>query len=180
MERDIDRVLISAEEIARTVDRLGAEITRDYAGREPYLVGILRGAVVFLSDLVRRIPLPLTMDFMAISSYGASRRSSGIVKIIQDLSANINGRDVIIVEDIVDTGLTVNYLKELLEVRGPRSLATCTLLNKLSRRKVPVKVEYIGIEVPDEFVVGYGLDYGERYRNLKEICVLKEAVYTDE
>jgi len=179
VQQDIDRVLITAKEISETVTRLGTEISRDYAGRSPHLVGILRGAVVFLSDLARAIPLPLTMDFMGISSYGASRSSSGIVKITQDLAENIQGHDVIIVEDIVDTGLTMNYLKELLEVRDPNSLATCTLLNKPSRRKVPVTIEYVGIEIPDEFVVGYGLDFGEQYRNLREICVLKKEIYGD-
>ena len=179
MEQDIDRVLITAEEISKVVAKLGNDITRDYAGKSPHLVGILRGAVVFLSDLARAIPLPITMDFMGISSYGASRSSSGIVKITQDLAENIQGHDVIIVEDIVDTGLTMNYLKELLEVRAPHSLATCTLLNKPSRRKVPVSIEYVGIEIPDEFVVGYGMDFGEQYRNLKEICVLKQEIYGD-
>ncbi len=179
MTNDIDRVLIPANEIAGAVAKLGKRITEDYAGREPHLVAILKGAVVFLSDLARNIHLPLAMDFMAISSYGVSRRSSGIVRISQDLSQNIQGKDVIIVEDIVDTGLTVTYLKELLEVREPKSLATCTLLNKPTGRKVEVAVEYVGIEVPDEFVVGYGLDYAEKYRNLPEICVLKERVYRD-
>ncbi len=177
MTEDIDRVLVPADEIARAVQRLGQEITRDYQGREPYLVGILKGAVVFLADLARAIQLPLTMDFMAISSYGTSRQSTGIVKIMQDLSENIQGRDVIIVEDIVDTGLTLAYLKDLLHVREPRSLAACTLLNKPSRRKIDVHIDYIGIEIPNEFVVGYGLDYGERYRNLPDLCVLKDHVY---
>jgi hypoxanthine phosphoribosyltransferase len=179
VKKDIERVLITAEQIEEACARLGAAITQDYIRREPYLVGILKGAVVFMSDLVRHIHLPVTLDFMSISSYGSSRRSSGIVKITQDLSQNIQGEDVIIVEDIVDTGLTVTYLKDLLEVREPRSLATCTLLDKPSGRKVPVSVEYVGLEVPDEFVVGYGLDYAEKYRNLSDICVLKEKVYKD-
>jgi len=176
---DIDRVLVDADRIASTVGRLGQEITRDYQGREPYLVGILKGAVVFLADLARSIQLPLTMDFMAISSYGTSRQSTGIVKITQDLSQNIQGKDVIIVEDIVDTGLTLAYLKDLLHVREPRSLAACTLLNKPSRRKLDVNLDYVGLEIPNEFVVGYGLDYGEKYRNLPDICVLKEQVYAN-
>ncbi|MCU0612463.1 MAG: hypoxanthine phosphoribosyltransferase [Candidatus Eisenbacteria bacterium] len=179
MTGDIDRVLIGADRIAETVQRLGQEIARDYQGREPYLVGILKGAVVFLADLARSVPLPLTMDFMAISSYGTSRQSTGIVKITQDLSQNIQGRDVIIVEDIVDTGLTLGYLKDLLHVREPRSLAACTLLNKPSRRKLEVHLDYVGIEIPNEFVVGYGLDYAEKYRNLPDICVLKEQVYAN-
>lgn len=177
MTGDIDRVLIGSDEIAATVRRLGDAITADYQGREPYLVGILKGAVVFLADLSRTIRLPLTMDFMSISSYGTSRQSTGIVKITQDLSQNIQGKDVIIVEDIVDTGLTLGYLKDLLHVREPRSLAACTLLNKPSRRKLDVHLDYVGIEIPNEFVVGYGLDYGEKYRNLPDICVLKERVY---
>jgi hypoxanthine phosphoribosyltransferase len=179
MIHDIDRVLVSAEEIAATVQRLGQEITHDYQGRQPYLVGILKGAVVFLSDLARRIQLPVTVDFMAISSYGTSRQSSGIVKITQDLSQNIQGKDVIIVEDIVDTGLTLAYLKDLLQVREPRSLTVCTLLNKPSRRKLEAHLDYVGLDIPNEFVVGYGLDYGEKYRNLPDICVLKEQVYAN-
>lgn len=177
MTGDIDRVLVGTAEIQAAVRRLGQEITRDYQGREPYLVGILKGAVVFLSDLARAIELPLSLDFMAISSYGTSRQSSGIVKINSDLGQNIQGMDVIIVEDIVDTGLTLAYLKDILHVREPRSLATCTLLNKPSRRKLEVHLDYVGLEIPNEFVVGYGLDYGERYRNLPDICVLKEHVY---
>lgn len=172
---ELGHVLVSAEEIGMAVRRLGQEITRDYQGREPYLVGILKGAVIFLADLAREIRLPVVIDFMAISSYGSSRQSSGIVKITQDLSENIQGRDVIIVEDIVDTGLTLAYLKDLLSVREPRSLAACTLLNKPSRRKIEVHLDYVGISIPDQFVVGYGLDFGEKYRNLPHICVLQGA-----
>jgi len=175
---DMERVLITEEEIARRVRELGEEISRDYAGKELLVVGILKGAVIFMADLVRCLTIPVRLDFMAVSSYGASSESSGVVRILKDLEQNIEGLDVLIVEDIVDTGLTLNYLRENLLTRGPASLKICTLLDKPSRRKVDVQVDYNGFVIPDEFVVGYGLDYDGRYRHLRDILVLKREVYS--
>ncbi|WP_425387445.1 hypoxanthine phosphoribosyltransferase [Desulfovirgula thermocuniculi] len=175
---DAERVLITAEEISRRVKELGEEISRDYAGKEILVVGILKGAAIFMADLVRCLTIPVQLDFMAVSSYGASTESSGVVRILKDLEENIEGLDVLLVEDIVDTGLTLNYLRENLLTRNPASLKICTLLDKPSRRKVQVKVDYNGFVIPDEFVVGYGLDYNGRYRNLRDILVLKREVYS--
>lgn len=175
---DAERILITAEEISRRVKELGEEISRDYAGKEILAVGILKGAAIFLADLVRCLTVPVQLDFMAVSSYGASTESSGVVRILKDLEENIEGLDVLLVEDIVDTGLTLNYLRENLLTRNPASLKICTLLDKPSRRKVQVKVDYNGFVIPDEFVVGYGLDYNGRYRNLRDIMVLKREVYS--
>jgi hypoxanthine phosphoribosyltransferase len=172
MLEGIGRVLIDEQTLMRRIDEMGEQITRDYQGKDLVLVGILKGSVLFLADLVKRIKLPLVMDFMAVSSYGSSTHSSGVVRILKDLDEEIEGKDVLIVEDIIDTGLTLNYLTELLLSRNPRSLKICCCLDKPSRRKVPVKVDYIGFSIPDEFVVGYGLDYAEKYRNLPYICVL--------
>nr|WP_027718500.1 hypoxanthine phosphoribosyltransferase [Desulfovirgula thermocuniculi] len=178
MHPDAERVLITAEEISRRVKELGEEISRDYAGKEILVVGILKGAAIFMADLVRCLTIPVQLDFMAVSSYGASTESSGVVRILKDLEENIEGLDVLLVEDIVDTGLTLNYLRENLLTRNPASLKICTLLDKPSRRKVQVKVDYNGFVIPDEFVVGYGLDYNGRYRNLRDILVLKREVYS--
>lgn len=178
MHPDAERVLITAEEISRRVKELGEEISRDYAGREILVVGVLKGAAIFMADLVRCLTVPVQLDFMAVSSYGASTESSGVVRILKDLEENIEGLDVLLVEDIVDTGLTLNYLRENLLTRNPASLKICTLLDKPSRRKVQVKVDYNGFVIPDEFVVGYGLDYNGRYRNLRDILVLKREVYS--
>jgi hypoxanthine phosphoribosyltransferase len=164
-------VLLSREQIATRVVEMGGEIERDYAGREPHLVGVLKGACTFLTDLSRAIDLPLTMDFLAVSSYGASTRTSGEVRLTKDLDQGLDGRDLIVVEDIVDTGLTLNYLLNLLRARGPRSLKVATLLSKPSRRLVEVAVDYVGFTIEDRFVIGYGLDYNEKYRNLPEIRV---------
>ncbi len=169
----IERVLIGSDEIQRRVQRLGTEISRDYAGSTPVLVNILKGAFVFLADLTRGMSAPHEIDFMAISSYHGGTQSTGVVKIEKDLKTDITGRDVIIVEDIVDTGLTLSHLLDLLQTRGPRSLRVCTLLDKSSRRQKEVPIHYRGFEIPDEFVIGYGLDYDEKYRNLPFIGVLK-------
>jgi hypoxanthine phosphoribosyltransferase len=166
------RILITEEEITDRVARLGAAIGRDYAGRSPVLVGVLKGAVIFLADLVRAIPLPVSVDFMSVSSYGAGTRSSGVVRLIFDLSMSIEGRDVIIVEDIIDTGRTISYLRRNLATRHPRSLALCALLDKVARREVEVTADYVGFAIPDEFVVGYGLDGDGLHRNLRHIAVL--------
>jgi len=171
----VQRVLIPAEDLRARVDELGREIRRDYMGRTPILVGVLKGAVVFLSDLMRAIDAPCECDFIALSSYGASTRSSGIVELTKDLSQPIEGRDVLIVEDIVDTGRTLTYLLRNLETRQPRTVRVCALLDKVSRREVPVALDYVGFPIPDEFVVGYGLDFAGLYRNLPYIGVLDAA-----
>jgi hypoxanthine phosphoribosyltransferase len=171
----VARVLLTADAIAVRVGELGREIARDYAGRTPILVGVLRGAAVFLADLMRAIDGPVECDFIAVSSYGPSTRSSGIVGLTKDLSDPIEGRDVLIVEDIVDTGRTLAYLLRNLETRQPRSLRVCTLLDKVARREVPVPLAYVGFVVPDEFVVGYGLDYAGLHRNLPYLGVLAAA-----
>nr|MDD6335963.1 hypoxanthine phosphoribosyltransferase [bacterium] len=166
------KVLISRQRIAERVAQLGQQITKDYAGRELLVVGILKGASIFMCDLIRAIDLPLQIDFMAVSSYGASTVSSGAVRILKDLDQSCKGKDVLIVEDIVDTGLTLQYLTEALMARGVRSLEVCCLLDKPSRRKSTVAPLYIGFTIPDAFIVGYGLDYAEKYRNLPDICQL--------
>lgn len=178
LDKDVERVLFSEEELHRRVAEIAAEIDRDYAGREPLLVSVLRGSFVFMADLVRQIHLPCTVDFMAVSSYGAGTASSGQVRIIKDLSEHIEGRDVIVVEDILDSGNTLSYLREILRQRGPASLKIVTLLDKPERRTAPIAPDYFGFTVPDEFVVGYGLDYDEYYRNLPYVGVLKPEVYT--
>jgi hypoxanthine phosphoribosyltransferase len=171
----IQRILIPAEDLSARVAELGAEIRADYDGRTPILVGVLKGAVVFLADLMRAIDGPCECDFIAVSSYGASTRSSGIVEMTKDLSVPIEGRDVLIVEDIVDTGRTLTYLLRNLETRQPRTLRVCALLDKISRREVPVVLDYVGFTIPDEFVVGYGLDFAGLFRNLPYVAVLDAA-----
>ena len=166
--------LFSAEEIQKRISDLGAEIARDYAGRNPLLVCVLKGACVFLSDLIRAIDLRLAVEFMAISSYGSSTRTSGEVRILKDLSVAIEGRDIIVVEDIVDTGLTLSYLLSNLRARGAASVRLVALLDKYERRERDVDIDYLGFRIPDAFVVGYGLDFAERYRNLPFIAVLKD------
>ena len=166
-------VLIDADRLRARVAELGAAITRDYAGKNPHLVCVLKGAAIFLGDLLKTIDLPLTIDFIAVSSYGKEKKSSGEVRIVKDMSESLEGRHVIIVEDILDTGLTLNYLMNNFLSRGPASLQIAALLNKPSRREVPVAAAYVGFDIPDSFVVGYGLDFAERYRNLPYIAVLK-------
>jgi hypoxanthine phosphoribosyltransferase len=167
-------VLISAESLQSCVRDMGAQISRDYAGRRPELICVLKGAMVFMSDLVRAIDLPLTMDFIAVSSYGKGMNTTGEVKIVKDLDEPLEGRDIILVEDILDTGLTLSYLVRSFISRGATSVKIATLLNKPDRRKVDVEVSYQGFEIPDKFVVGYGLDFAERYRNLPFIAVLND------
>jgi len=175
---DLQEVLVDEVRLQKRIKELGKQITDDYRGKDVVLVGILKGALPFLADLMRAIELDVSYDLMAVSSYGASTKTSGTVRIIKDLDEEIEGKDVIIVEDIVDTGLTLNYLLENLRSRKVNSLKICTLLDKPSRRKVDIKPDYNGFEIPDVFVVGYGLDYAEKYRNLPYIGVLKEEVYT--
>ena len=177
MMPDVKEVLISSSEIQETVRQMGDSVTEDYRGKRPLLVGILRGAVVVLGDLMRNIDLPCEIDFMDISSYGTGTSSSGVVRILKDLEEDITGRHVLIVEDIVDTGLTLSYLRRSLLARKPASLEICALLSKPSRRRVELDVKYLGFEVPDEFVVGYGLDFAGAYRNLPDICILKPEVF---
>ena len=169
------RVLISEDELRARVTELGAALARDYARANPVLVGVLKGALVFMADLVRAMPIALTMDFIALSSYGGSTRSSGVVKLVADLSMPIEDRDVVIVEDIIDTGRTVSYLKRNLETRHPRSVRLCALLDKIERRDVDIDIDYLGFTIPDLFVVGYGLDHGGLYRNLPYIAAMDAA-----
>ncbi len=171
----IGEILVQADELQHRVRELGAAITRDYAGREPLLVCVLKGAVFFLSDLMRSIELPVEVDFMAVASYGSATQSSGVVRILKDLDAVIEGRDVIIVEDIVDSGLTLQYLLRNLKGREPASLAVCALLTKPERLKVDLSPRYVGFEIPNRFAVGYGLDHAERYRNLPYVAALNEG-----
>ncbi len=173
MSKVIERDLVSKDEIQAFVRRLGKQITHDYAGKEIFMIGILKGSFIFLADLVREIDLPCIIDFMSVSSY-SGERSTGVVKIYKDVDFDITGKNVIIVEDIVDTGLTLNHLKTLLATRNPASVRLCTAFDKPSRRIAPIHVDYVGMEVPDEFVVGYGLDLDGYYRNYPEVVVLKD------
>ena len=177
-EGEIGEVLVSAEALQARVRELGEAISRDYAGRRLLLVGVLKGAVFFLSDLMRFIEIPVEVDFMAVASYGSATDSSGVVRILKDLDAAIEDRDVLIVEDIVDSGLTLQYLLRNLGSRNPRTLEVCALLTKPARRKVELRAKYVGFEIPDTFVVGYGLDYAERHRNLPFVAALQESART--
>jgi len=174
---DIKEVLLSKETLDKRVRELGAEITADYKGKEILMIGVLRGAVIFMGDLARAIDLPVALDFMAVSSYGTASSSSGVVRILKDLDESVEGKHLLIVEDIIDSGLTLKYLMDNLMSRNPASAKICTLLNKPSRRKIAVDVAYNGFDIPDEFVVGYGLDYAEKYRNLPFIGVLRPEAY---
>lgn len=175
IEDYLGRILVPQGEIQSMVAELGARITNDYRGKELFLIGVLKGGFVFLSDLVRQIKIPIELDFIAVSSYGSSTKSSGIVQLIKDVDVPLNGKHVIIVEDIIDTGLTLTYLKGLLSARNPLSVKICTAFDKPSRRKVDLKAEYTGITVPDEYVVGYGLDYNGILRNLPDLYVLNDT-----
>lgn len=177
MHDDIEKVLITEEELREAAKKLGAQISRDYAGRKLKVISVLKGSVVFLADLVRAIDIPLELDFMAVSSYGAGVKTSGVVRIIKDLDKPIEGYDILIVEDILDSGMTLSYLVEMLKDRGPASLKIATLLDKPERRQTSVKSDYVGFVIPDEFVVGYGLDYDEKYRNLPYVGILAPKVY---
>jgi hypoxanthine phosphoribosyltransferase len=172
LTRGVSKVLIEEDAVAARVAELGSEISVDYAQKDLLLVGVLKGAVFFMADLMRSLTIPCEVDFMAISSYGASTDSSGVVRILKDLDINIEGRDVLVVEDIIDSGLTLSYLIRNLESRNPSSLEICALLTKPDRREIDVDVRYTGFEIPNEFVIGYGLDFGERYRNLPYVAVL--------
>jgi hypoxanthine phosphoribosyltransferase len=170
----IGEALVTQAQLERRVRELGAEVSRDYDGKDLFLVGVLKGAVFFLSDLMRAIEVPCEVDFMAVASYGSSTDSSGVVRILKDLDATIEGKDVLIVEDIIDSGLTLSYLLRTLRAREPRSLEVCALLTKPERREVDLPIRYTGFEIPNKFVIGYGLDHAERYRNLPYVAVLQE------
>jgi hypoxanthine phosphoribosyltransferase len=176
---DIEDVLISEEEIQRKTAELGAQISRDYAGKDLLLVGVLKGAFVFMSDLARHISLPMEFDFMAVSSYGAATQTSGVVRILKDLDHEIAGRNVLIVEDIVDSGLTLSYLMKNLRTRKPASVEVCALMHKVGVQQVPLDLKYVAFEIPPVFVVGYGLDFAERFRNLPYVGTLRPEVYRD-
>jgi hypoxanthine phosphoribosyltransferase len=177
MRGDIEEILIGRETIKQMVHELGGRISRDYEGKELILVGVLKGGFVFLADLMREITIPVDMDLIAVSSYGASTRSSGVVRIIKDIDMNVADKHVLIVEDLVDTGLTLRHLKDLFYTRGPLSVKICTAFDKPSRRKVDIEIEYKGMEVPDKFTVGYGLDFAGKYRNLPDVCTLRSQIY---
>lgn len=179
MQDDIQRVLLNEQEIQDIVSRVGKQVTEDYRGKNLVLVSVLKGSVVFMADLMRAIDLPLSIDFMVVSSYGNGTESSGQVKIIKDLDLDLSGQDLLLVEDILDTGRTLYSLREILKMRSPSSIRICTFLDKPERRKADIQADYIGAEVPDEFVVGYGLDFAQRYRNLPYLGVLKPSVYQD-
>lgn len=177
--QDLDRILVTREEIAAKVKEVGQRISADYQGKSPIVVCILKGAVVFFSDLIRHLDVPLVIDFMAISSYGSSTKSTGVVKLVKDLDRDVNGRDVLVVEDIVDSGMTLSYIKKELLHRGASSVRIATLLDKPARRRVDLEVEYSCFNIPDAFVVGYGLDYDEKYRNLPDVGILHPRIYSE-
>ena len=177
MHKDVEQILYTEEELRSRVKELGSQITADYSGRKPLLISVLRGSYIFMADLTRSIHLDVTVDFMAVSSYGAGTASSGQVEIKKDLSDSIEGRDLIIVEDILDSGNTLHYLLDVLRARKPASIRICTLMDKPERRTKPIKADYVGFTIPDAFIVGYGLDYAEKYRNLPYVGVLKPSVY---
>ena len=177
MNNDIKEVLFSEDEIRDKVRQMGAKISKDYFGKELILIGVLKGSVIFMSDLLKDISIPCKMDFMAVSSYGTSTETSGVVRILKDLDFEIQGKDVLIVEDIIDSGVTLKYLIKYLSARNPNSLEIACLLNKPDRRRVEIDVKYLGYDVPDHFLVGYGLDYAEKYRNLPFVGILKDEIY---
>ena len=177
MRGDIHHILVTEEDLKSAIADLGRTLTREYAGKELLLVGVLRGAIMFIVDLARAIDLPLTIDFMAVASYGASTETSGIVRILKDLDSSIEGKHVLVVEDIIDSGLTLNYILDTLRTRNPASVRVAALLNKPARRRVDVSVDYVCFDIPDEFVVGYGLDFNQVYRNLPFVGVLKPEAY---
>lgn len=177
MHPDVDSILISEEQIKKRIQELAVKLDKEYGGKRPLMVSILKGSVMFYADLLRAMSIPVEMDFMAISSYGSGAKSSGEVKLIKDLDRKIEGRDVVIVEDIIDSGYTLSYLKRMLYSRKPASVKICALLDKYARRVVPIEADFKGFDIEDEFVIGYGLDYAERYRNLPYIGILKRSVY---
>lgn len=178
MQQDIQSVLYSQEELARIVKDMGAQISKDYAGKNLFLVSVLKGSLVFMADLMRAIDIPCSIDFLSVSSYGAGTSTTGEVRVLKDLDTPLEGKDVLVVEDILDSGKTLSFLLKTLQARHPRSLRLCTLFDKPDRRQVSIAADYVGLQVPDEFIVGYGLDYAEKYRNLPYVGVLKPEVYS--
>jgi len=168
------KILICRDDIAKAVDRLACEIERDYQGKQPLLIGVLKGSFVFMADLVRQLDLPLELDFVRLSSYGAAKESSGKVRVVQGLKTPIKGRDVLVIEDIVDTGITISFLLDYLKKKKPASLKLCALTDKPSRHRVPVSIDYLGFTLPNKFIVGYGLDFDERFRNLRDIYAIED------
>lgn len=177
MTNDIESILLSEQQLQSKVAELAQRITEDYRDKDPLFIGVLKGSFVFMADLIRHVSIPCEMDFMSLSSYGNKSETTGAVRIVQDLNRDIEGRHIIIIEDILDSGLTLNYLVGYLSGRNPASIRLCALLDKPSRRRAPIQADYVGFEIPDTFVVGYGLDFAERYRNLPYIGILKPAVY---
>ncbi len=177
MQNDIEKILLDEKTLSSIVNEMGAKISADYQGRNLLMISVLKGSVVFMADLMRAVTIPCRIDFMAVSSYGSGIKTSGVVKIVKDLDINLEGYDLLIVEDILDSGKTLHYIRELLAARNPKSIRICTLLDKPERRQVELEADYVGARVPDEFVVGYGLDYDEKYRNLPYVGVLKPCVY---
>ena len=177
MHNDIEKILFSEQQIEEIVSRLGTKISEDYGDKNLLLVGILKGSVVFMADLMRKITVPCSIEFMALSSYGNSTRSSGVVRVIKDLSIDIKDYDVLVIEDILDSGNTLAQLKTMLEMRAPKSLKICTFFDKPERRVADIKADYVGAQIPDEFIVGYGLDYAEKYRNLPYVGIIKPELY---
>jgi len=177
MHKDIESIIYSEEMLANRIAELGKKISDDYRGKKLIVVGVMKGANVFVADLIRNLDLDVVLDFIVVSSYGASTESTGVIRLLKDLDENIDSEHVLIVEDIIDSGLTLEYLINNFETRHPKSIGICTLLNKVERRKANINVDYIGFQVPDEFIVGYGIDYAERYRNLPYVGVLKRSVY---
>lgn len=177
MHKDIEKVLFSAEQLHEITERIGEQVSFDYQGKNLLLVSVLKGSVVFMADLMRAIKIPCRIDFMSVSSYGAGTKTSGVVKITKDLDINLEGYDLLIVEDILDSGMTLHYIIEMLKARHPASVRVCTLFDKPERRVAEVHADYVGAQVPDAFIVGYGLDYDQRYRNLPFVGVLKPEVY---
>lgn len=178
MINDIKQILLTPEELSRTVEKLGKCISEDFAGKNLLMVSVLKGSVVFMADLMRAITIPCQIDFMSVSSYGAGAKTSGVVRILKDLDINPEGYDLLVVEDILDSGMTLSYILEILSGRNPKSIRLCTLLDKPDRRVVDLRADYVGQVIPDEFVVGYGLDYAEKYRNLPFVGVLDPSVYS--
>ncbi|MCX7918231.1 MAG: hypoxanthine phosphoribosyltransferase [bacterium] len=177
MYSDIEKILLTEEQLQTRIKELGAQISQDYVGKNPLLISVLKGSIIFLSDLLRCITIPCTFDLMTVSSYGKKTHSSGSVKLVMDLKQDVANQHVLIIEDIFDTGRTIYYILEHIKLRNPASVKTCVLLNKLAPREINIHLDYIGFNIPNEFVVGYGLDYGEFYRNLPYVCVLKPEVY---
>lgn len=178
MEQDIQEVLYSEEYLAGVVKELGRRISEDYQGKNLLMVSVLKGSVVFMADLMRAVTIPCSIDFMSVSSYGSGTKTSGVVKIIKDLDINLEGKDLLLVEDILDSGMTLHYIRDMLSQRNPSSIRLCTLFDKPERRAVDITADYFGVVVPDAFIVGYGLDYDEKYRNLPYVGILKPEVYT--